>query len=92
MELLLISSALSISFILILITVPPIISIAKAKHLYEPFEERKIHTSTIPPLGGVAIFISFILSTIIATDGLSFDSLKYIIAAVLIMFQPAKKF
>ena len=86
MELLLTLSAFCISFVLILITVPPIINVARAKHLYEPFEERKIHTTTIPPLGGVAIFIAFILSTIIATDGLSFDSLKYIIAAVIIMF------
>lgn len=86
MELLLILTALLISFFLVLITVPPIIRVAKAKHLYEPFEERKIHTTTIPPLGGVAIFISFVLSTIIASDGLNFDSLKYIIAAVIIMF------
>lgn len=86
MELFLILAAFLISFILVLITVPPIIRVAKAKHLYEPFEERKIHKTIVPPLGGVAIFISFILSTIIATDGISFDSLKYIIAAVMIMF------
>jgi len=86
MELLLIIGALLISFILVMITVPPIVRIANAKKLYEPFEERKLHTKVVPPLGGVAIFIAFILSTIIATDGLSFDSLKYIIAAVMIMF------
>ena len=86
MEILLISSALTISFILVMITVPPIVRIAKAKKLFEPFEERKIHTKVVPPLGGVAIFIAFVLSTIIATDGLVFDSLKYIIAAVMIMF------
>jgi len=86
MELFLIISALLISFVLVLITVPPIIRVAKTKHLYEPFEARKIHTTIVPPLGGVAIFIAFILSTIIATDGLNFNSLKYIIAAVIIMF------
>ncbi len=86
MELFLILAALLISFILVLITVPPIIRIARAKQLYEPFEERKIHTKIVPPLGGVAIFIAFVLSSIIATDGLSFDSLKYVIAAVIIMF------
>lgn len=86
MELLLIFGAFLLSFLLVIITVPPIMRVAKAKHLYEPFEERKIHTEVVPPLGGVAIFIAFILSTIIATDGLSFDLLKYIIAAVIIMF------
>jgi len=86
MEILLVLGALLMSFALVMITVPPIIKIANAKKLYEPFEERKVHTTIVPPLGGVAIFIAFILSTIIATDGLSFDSLKYIIAAVMIMF------
>ncbi|WP_167618020.1 MraY family glycosyltransferase [Maribellus sediminis] len=86
MELLLIFGSFVLAFILILVTVPPIVAIARAKKLYEPFEDRKVHTEIVPPLGGVAIFIAFILSTIIATDGLSFDSLKYIIAAVIIMF------
>ena len=86
MEILLILGALVISFALVMLTIPPIVTIAKAKKLFDPFDERKIHTSIVPPLGGVAIFIAFVLSTIIATDGLSFDSLKYIIAAVTIMF------
>jgi UDP-GlcNAc:undecaprenyl-phosphate GlcNAc-1-phosphate transferase len=37
-------------------------------------------------LGGIAIFLGFVLSTIIATDGYSFDSLKYIIASIILMF------
>lgn len=86
MNVLLISSALLISFILVLISVPPILKVAREKHLFEPFEERKIHTEIVPPLGGIAIFIGFTLSSIIATDGLSFDSLKYIIASVIAMF------
>ncbi|MDX8339271.1 MraY family glycosyltransferase [Draconibacterium sp. IB214405] len=86
MEIILILSALILSFALVLVAIPPIIRIAKAKHLFEPFEERKIHTKIVPPLGGVAIFIGFTLSSIFATDGLKFDSLKYIYAAVLLMF------
>lgn len=86
MEFLLIFSALLISFIIVLVVTPSILKVAREKKLFEPFEERKIHTSIVPPLGGVAIFIGFTLSSIIATDGLSFDSLKYIIAAVILMF------
>ncbi len=37
-------------------------------------------------MGGVAIFIGFTLSSIIATDDISFDALKYIIASVIVMF------
>jgi len=86
MDLILTIGALIIGFLLVIISIPPIIRVANAKHLFEPFDERKIHTKTIPPLGGVAIFIGFTLSSIIATDGISFDALKYIIASVIIMF------
>ena len=86
MELILTIEAFICSLLLVVVAIPPIIRVAKAKHLFEPFEERKIHTKIVPPLGGVAIFIGFTLSAIISTDGLSFDSLKYIIASVIIMF------
>jgi UDP-N-acetylmuramyl pentapeptide phosphotransferase/UDP-N-acetylglucosamine-1-phosphate transferase len=86
MNLILTVGAFVIGFILVLISIPPIIRIANAKHLFEPFEERKIHTNVVPPMGGVAIFIGFTLSSIIATDGISFDALKYIVASVIIMF------
>ncbi len=86
MEIILTIGAFVIGFILVVIAVPQIILVAKEKRLFEPFEQRKIHTKIIPPLGGIAIFIGFTLSSIIATDGISFDSLKYIIASVIIMF------
>lgn len=86
MELILTIGSFIISFLLVLVSVPAIIRTAHAKNLFEPFEERKIHTKIVPPLGGVAIFIGFTLSAIVATDGLSFDSLKYIIASVIMMF------
>lgn len=86
MEILLTIGAFLISFVLVVISVPPIVRVAKAKKLYDNFNERKVHTKVVPPLGGVAIFIGFVLSSIIATDGLSFDSLKYIVAAVIVMF------
>lgn len=86
MEILLIISALIIGFILVVITIPPLLRVARAKHLFDIVEERKIHEGAIPPLGGVAIFIGFVLSTIVATDGYTFDSLKYIIASLILMF------
>ena len=86
MNLILTIGAFIIGFILVVISIPSIISVANAKHLFEPFEKRKIHTKIVPPMGGIAIFIGFTLSSIIATDGISFDALKYIIASVIIMF------
>lgn len=86
MELILSSVSFLTAFALVLIAVPPIIRVANAKELFDFIDERKIHTTKVPPLGGVAIFIGFTLSSIVSTDGLSFDSLKYIIAAVIMMF------
>ena len=86
MNLVLTAGAFIIGFILVTISIPPIIKIAKAKHLFEPFETRKVHTKVIPPMGGVALFIGFTLSSIVATDGISFDALKYIVASVIIIF------
>lgn len=86
MEIFLILLATILSFAIVLLVVPPIIKVAQAKNLFDSFDERKIHKTNVPPLGGVAIFLGFVLSTIISTDGYSFDSLKYIIAAIILMF------
>nr|WP_319569904.1 MraY family glycosyltransferase [uncultured Draconibacterium sp.] len=86
MEIILILSALILGFLLVLIVVPPIIRIAISKNLFEPFDERKVHTKVVPPLGGVAIFIAFTLSAIFATDGLAFPEFKYILAGIILMF------
>lgn len=75
-----------LGFILVSFTIPPLIRVSIAKHLYDTPNERKASKVVVPTLGGVAIFIGFILSTIIATDGYNFRELKYIIAAVIIMF------
>jgi UDP-GlcNAc:undecaprenyl-phosphate/decaprenyl-phosphate GlcNAc-1-phosphate transferase len=73
-----------IGFIIVVVSIPSIVKIAKAKNLFEPFEARKVHTKQIPPLGGIAIFLGFTLSLLFSTSGL--DSLKYFIAAILILF------
>lgn len=86
MELLFTIGALVISFSLVILSVPPILKIARARKLFEPFEERKVHKKLIPPFGGVAIFIGFIVATIITTDGSDFEFLKYVTAAIVLMF------
>ena len=75
-----------LGFGLVSLTIPPIIRVSIAKHLYDTPNERKASKIVVPTLGGVAIFIGFILSTIIATDGYNFGELKYLIAAIIIMF------
>lgn len=74
-----------LGFGLVYLTIPSLIRVSIAKHLYDTPNERKASKVVVPTLGGVAIFIGFILSTIIATDGYNFSELKYMIAAVIIM-------
>lgn len=78
--------AFLIGFSLVYLTIPPLIRVSFAKHLFDTPNERKASKAVVPTLGGVAIFIGFILSSIIATDGYIFNELKYLIAASVIMF------
>jgi len=86
MEFFLILLAVSLSFMLVIISIPPILRVAREKKLFDTIDNRKIHTTPTPPLGGIAIFIGFVIGTIVATDGYSFESLKYIVASIILMF------
>lgn len=78
--------AIVLAFTLVAICIPAIIKVSIKKSLFDSIDERKVHKQLTPALGGVAIFIGFIVSTIISTNGYSFDGLKYIIASIILMF------
>jgi len=48
--------SLSVSFAITFLAIPVIISVAEMKKLYDVPDERKIHHSPIPSLGGLGIF------------------------------------
>ena len=51
------------SFFVVLLTTPSLIKVAKLKHLVdEPSEERKLHTRSVPTIGGITIFGAIIFS------------------------------
>jgi UDP-N-acetylmuramyl pentapeptide phosphotransferase/UDP-N-acetylglucosamine-1-phosphate transferase len=77
--------AFTVGFILVYFSIPTIIHVARAKHLYDEPNERTASMKIVPTLGGVAIFIGLTISTIIGTNGFTFNELKYVIAAVIIM-------
>jgi UDP-N-acetylmuramyl pentapeptide phosphotransferase/UDP-N-acetylglucosamine-1-phosphate transferase len=85
-DLLLIVFAFILSGLLVGFTIPHLIKIAYENHLFDKVGERKVHKKAIPFIGGVAIFIGVVITTMIATNGYSFDILKYIFSAILIMF------
>ncbi len=94
-----------LAFSLTFLVIPVIIVVAKVKKLYdEPDENRKIHKRPIPSLGGLGMFVGFILSILLtisfATEAPEF---QYYIAAFFLIFflgikddimviSPAKKF
>lgn len=93
------------AFIVTILVIPVIILVAKKKKLYdEPDDKRKLHKQPIPSLGGLGMFIGFILSLLLtinfAKDAPEFQF--YIAAFLLIFFlgikddimiiSPAKKF
>ena len=86
MKLLLIFGAMIMSFTLVMLSIPAILRVARAKCLFEPFEERKVHVQLVPSFGGVAIFIGFLLTVTIFSYQMDFHAPRYIIAAITLMF------
>lgn len=75
----------SIAFIVTFYAIPVIIRVADIKKLYDEPDERKIHTSPIPSLGGLGIYAGFLLALLIAAPEQS-SELQYYIAASLVIF------
>lgn len=74
--------ALGISYFII----PVIIDIAITKHLYDEPDERSSHIKIIPTLGGLGIFIGFILSMTLFGDFKVFPGLQYLEFAFIVAF------
>jgi len=79
-------ASLLFSFLVCYRLIPTVITIAKEKKLYDEPNNRSAHTTVIPSLGGVAIFIGFSLALLVFSNGFMVHELKYIMAATLIMF------
>jgi UDP-GlcNAc:undecaprenyl-phosphate GlcNAc-1-phosphate transferase len=75
------------SLLIVVFGIPSIITVAKLKGLYDNPNSRKIHTSKIPRLGGLAIIAGFAIAASLwgLTDG-STGKLQYMQAALIILF------
>lgn len=74
------------AFIITFLAIPSIIKVANIKHLYDVPDERKTHKSSIPTLGGLAIFAGVVFSYTFWSAGFSIESTQYIVAAITVMF------
>lgn len=74
------------AFALTYVAIPAIINIAEKKHLFDEPDERKSHATSVPTLGGIAIFAGVIFSIILWTPFDVFGDLQYILCAFIIIF------
>ncbi len=78
-----------LSFIVSFYAIPVIITVANRKKLYDIPDERKIHTTPISSLGGLGIFIGFMIGLLISINDVSSKSVagfQYYIASFLVIF------
>lgn len=76
----------SIAFIITFLAVPAVIRVADEKGLFDLPDSRKLHTKAIASLGGVGIFIGFLLSVLLSISTQQNPEFQYFFAAALLTF------
>ena len=81
------------SFFVVLMATPSLIKVAKLKHLVdEPGDERKLHTRSVPTIGGIAVFGSLLFAySLWFPDEFSYiaksiDNFKVVISSSILLF------
>jgi UDP-GlcNAc:undecaprenyl-phosphate GlcNAc-1-phosphate transferase len=81
------ASVVVVSTLITWLAIPSILHVARARHLYDDVGHfRKQHDHGIPRLGGVAIFISFIITTLLFSLIDKAMPLSYLLIASIILF------
>lgn len=76
-----------ISFLVCFYAIPVIITVANKKKLYDIPDERKIHTTPISSLGGLGIFVGFMLGLLLAINTINIaNGFQYFIASFMVIF------
>src|SRR6201992_3986480 len=76
-----------VSTLLTLLAIPSILHIARTRHLYDDIGHfRKQHDHGIPRLGGIAIFVSFTITSLLFSMTEKSLPINYLLAACLILF------
>lgn len=77
--------AFMISFLITFSVIPLIISYSKKKKLLDVPGGRKIHTVSIPSLGGIGIFVGFIAAVLMWSNFEQLKELRFIYVGILLM-------
>jgi len=75
-----------LSFFITFVLIPSIVDISRAKSLVAIPNGRTSHKDEIPVMGGLAIFIGFIISCLIFLSFSSFPRFQYLFAGLIIIF------
>jgi len=76
----------SLAFLITFFAIPIIIQVAKDKKLFDEPDERKVHKTVIPTLGGLGIFAGFIIATLMGVPSGIGSELQYFAAAATVIF------
>ncbi len=74
------------AFLITFLAIPSIIRVSVIKNLFDEPTERKAHKSSIPTLGGLAIFAGVVFSYTFWSAGLNGGATQYIVSAIIVMF------
>ena len=78
--------SIAISFTITFLAIPVIITVAERKKLFDIPDERKIHQTPIPSLGGLGIYAGFILASLISIQFDAVAEFQYFFAAAFVIF------
>ena len=74
------------SFIITYLTIPQIVHVTREKKIFDEPNPRKVNKEVIPTLGGIGIFLGFTISSMLMLQKQVLPEIRYIYAAVVIMF------
>lgn len=75
-----------LSFIITFFSIPVIIQVAKDKRLFDEPDERKLHKTVIPTLGGLGIFAGFVMALLLGVPMDVNSNIQFFMAAIVVVF------
>jgi UDP-N-acetylmuramyl pentapeptide phosphotransferase/UDP-N-acetylglucosamine-1-phosphate transferase len=78
--------SLALSFTIVFFVIPKIIKVSKIKNLFDVPNHRSAAKQIVPTLGGISIFAGYTISLIVASGNYNLNDLKYMFAAIIVMF------
>jgi len=76
----------SLAFIVTFLAIPAIMRVAREKKLFDLPDARKLHTTPIASLGGVAIFLGFFLSSFLTIASKENSEFQFFFASAVVIF------